>query len=326
MVGYLELITPAISFILTLILTPLVMKLMWKIGKRAYDIHKPNKPMIPDMGGVAVILSTTIVIILLFLIKGINTKLLATLVAALFAGFVGLIDDIVNLGKYKPLYVLPAVIPFYILNAYNPRPPLPLIPKTRLTIIYPILLPLAIAVPANAVNMLDAFNGITPLTMIPVFLALSISSILNNRGIEIPALIIACSLLAFLYYNKYPAKTFMGNAGDMFIGGIAGALMVAGSLEVVGITAMMPHIINGFQTLASLRGLAERREVPRPTVIEPDGKLKVSDNLRAPITLVSLLLLDGPMKEKEIISEIFKLSLFSFILAIITGVLVGIKI
>lgn len=321
-------ILPAVSFIVTFLSTPLIMKLMIKIGKTGIDIHKLNKPMIPEMGGLSIILGILISTIIMYVLNELTTIVIASLLAALIAGIIGLLDDFFDLGGViKPALTIFAFLPIWFMGAYYPHPALPFIPGTRLFIVYSLLLPFSIAVTANAVNMLDVINGATPLTTIPVFIALAVSGILlGGRGIELISIIAIASLVAFYYYNKYPAKTFMGNVGDFFIGGLIGALAVTGRLEIVGIVALMPQIMNGFYILSSMKRLFEHRSVKdKPVKLREDGLLEASDNPKAPLSLLRLLLMKGPEHEKDLAISFFMLSLVSCMLAIITAYLTTIR-
>lgn len=321
-------ILPVVSFIVTFLSTPLIMKLMIKIGKTGIDIHKLNKPVIPEMGGLSIILGVLISTIIMYVLNELTTIVIASLLAALIAGIIGLLDDLFDLGGViKPVLTIFAFLPIWFMGAYYPHPALPFIPGTRLFIIYSLLLPFSIAVTANAVNMLDVINGATPLTTIPVFIALAVSGVLlGGRGIELISIIAIASLVAFYYYNKYPAKTFMGNVGDFFIGGLIGALAVTGRLEIVGIVALMPQIMNGFYILSSMKRLFEHKSVKdKPVKLREDGLLEASDNPKAPLSLLRLLLMKGPEYEKDLAISFFMLSLVSCVLAIITAYLTTIR-
>ncbi|MEM3832348.1 MAG: hypothetical protein QW128_01940 [Thermoprotei archaeon] len=319
---------PIVSFTLTFLLTPLIMNVMKRIGKTGIDVHKLNKPEIPELGGISIIISISISVIVMYMLNELSTIIIASLLTALIAGIIGLLDDLFDLGGIlKPALTIFAFLPIYTMEVYNPRPAIPFIPGTRLFIIYQLLLPFSIAVPANAVNMLDVINGATPLTTIPVFIALAVSGILlGGRGIETMSFVAIASLIAFYYYNKYPAKTFIGNSGDFFIGGLIGALAVTGRLEIVGIVALMPHIMNSFYILGSIRRLFEHKTIKdKPTRLRDDGLLEATDNPKAAVSLLRLLLMRGPEHEKELAYSLFLLSLLSCMLAIITAYLTTIR-
>lgn len=315
-------IFPLVSFILTYFLTPALIRFMKSRGKVGIDIHKPNLPEVADMGGLAILISVVIVILLIYLSYP-NIAYLVILATGLITAFVGLFDDIYNLGgRLKPALTLLGGIPILATFTYNPHPALPFLPVTSLIILYPILVPIGIAITSNAVNMLDVINGATPLLTMPIFASLVIVSILENKYSAIPILlIILASLLAFYKYNKYPAKVFMGNIGDFLVGGLLGAVAIVFRFEVVVLVAMLPYIMHGFYVLSSVGRLFERREIKNKPVIVKENKLYPSQDENAPISLMRLILSAGPLRENEVAKVFFILSCFSSVLAILTSFL-----
>ncbi|HZA06896.1 MAG TPA: UDP-N-acetylglucosamine-1-phosphate transferase, partial [Nitrososphaeraceae archaeon] len=78
-------------------------------------------------------------------------------------------------------------------------------------------------------------------------------------------------------------------------------------------------VMNSFLFLASVKKIVEHRKVKsRPVVLNDDFKLSASKEKNAPATLVRLLLVDGPLSEKTISHQIFKLAVFSSVLAFIS--------
>jgi UDP-N-acetylglucosamine--dolichyl-phosphate N-acetylglucosaminephosphotransferase len=68
----------------------------------------------------------------------------------------------------------------------------------------------------------------------------------------------------------------------------------------------------------------EHREIKaKPVTHTDDFKLKATVEKDAPITLVRLILAAGPKSEKEVGFAIFRLAVFSGVLAIITAFLIG---
>jgi UDP-N-acetylglucosamine--dolichyl-phosphate N-acetylglucosaminephosphotransferase len=91
-------------------------------------------------------------------------------------------------------------------------------------------------------------------------------------------------------------------------------------MEVVGIIALMPQIMNAFYGLSSIGRLYEHRElVARPISILNDGRLSASENPSAPITLTRLLLAEGPLEERMVIRFFFILAAFCGGLAVLTA-------
>ena len=77
---------------------------------------------------------------------------------------------------------------------------------------------------------------------------------------------------------------------------------------------------------AKVKKIVEHRQIKgKPVEHTKDLKLKATKDMTAPITLVRLILADGPLSEKQVGWQIFKLSIFSGILAIISSVLMGVS-
>ena len=103
------------------------------------------------------------------------------------------------------------------------------------------------------------------------------------------------------------------------MGTMLGAIAIAGKSEIIAVIALLPAVMNSFLFLSSMRKIVEHREVKvRPTVLTDDFKLMASKNKIAPVTLLRLILADGPLTENEIINQVRKLAIFSSALAFIS--------
>ena len=72
----------------------------------------------------------------------------------------------------------------------------------------------------TSAQLTDGVDGLCSCTAILAMLAcMVVCSILNNFQLSVFASAVAGSLLAFLLWNFYPAKVFMGSTGSMFLGG-----------------------------------------------------------------------------------------------------------
>jgi len=312
----------ALSFILTYFLTPFIADKMRKLNKVGVDIHKLNKPLIPEMCGLAILTSIIISSLILFFFNFLEqTKLFSFILTIAFVGLIGILDDLKPLNpKLKPTLTALASLPIILFHSYYPYPYIPFIGKVRLTILYPLLIPFGIAVPANAVNMMDIFNGVMPGTCSLISLTALIALLILRRWNEafLPAILLG-ALLAFYLYNKFPAKVFSGDVGSLTVGAAIGAIAILTRIEVIMIIALMPHIMNAFYGLSSIGRLYERREIKsRPVKLLENGKLAANINEDAPITLARLILIQEPLTEKEVFKIIMFLTLISSILAILT--------
>ena len=98
-------------------------------------------------------------------------------------------------------------------------------------------------------------------------------------------------------------------------------------MEIVAAIALLPAVINSFLFLSSMRRIVEHRQIKeKPVTLTDDFKLKATSEKKAPITLVRLILVGGPLSEKQVGHTIFKLAIFSGILAIISAIMMEIKI
>lgn len=312
----------ALSFLLTYALTPLVAKRMEEAGKVGVDVHKPGRPRIPEMGGLSILASLAASsLVLIYLYPARLREYVSFILTVLLVGAVGAMDDLKPLNpRLKPFLTAVASLPLVFLGAYDPHPALPFIGRVRLTIVYPLLIPFGIAVPANAVNMMDVLNGVMPGTCGIVSLTALASLLVLGRVEEasLPAILLG-ALLAFYAYNKFPAKVFSGDVGSLSVGAALGAIAILGRIEVVMVVAMMPHIMNAFYGLSSIGRLYERREIQvRPIRVLEDGRLAVNPAKGAPITLTRIILAQGPLTEKEVLNAMLALTAFSSALAMVT--------
>jgi len=325
-----ELAALVVGFFVSFLSMPIVMKFMKRKGIVGIDMHKKDRPSIPEMGGIAVLIGITASVLIVILLMPEKAKLLISfLTASLIAGMVGAVDDLKPLSaKIKPFLTLFSGIPILLLGAYNPRGPIfPIVGQTRLTIVYPLMILIAMAVTSNAVNMMDPFNGTMSGTCTVITAVLIISSLLLGRydGLLL-SLCIFGPLLVLYLFNKYPAKVFSGDVGSLSIGAALGAIAIIGQLEVVAVVAFAPQIMNAFYGLSTIGRLYERREVPRPVVLLDDGKLMATSDPNAPITLARVILARGPLSEREAARIIIILSVISGILAIFTAYLIKVTI
>ncbi|MEM3072886.1 MAG: hypothetical protein QW172_05470 [Candidatus Bathyarchaeia archaeon] len=315
----------AASFPTVLAVTPRVASLMLKRGILGVDVHKASRPKIPEMCGVSLWVGVLPPILIASAVDPAHRALYAAFIlTGLTAGLIGLIDDLKPLHPVlKPLLTALAAAPILILKVYEPYPYLPFIGATRLTIVYPILIPISLAVTSNAVNMMDVFNGVMPLTSLIAFgTAFAALTLLGRAPESYLALCMAAALAAYYLYNRYPAKVFSGDSGSLFVGACLGAVAVLGRIEAVMVVALMPQILNAFYGLSSVGRLYERREVKaRPVEVQPDGRLDVSGKKNAPLTLTRLILAEGPLHEKEVVKVMAALAILSSALAAATYML-----
>ena len=318
------------------LITPKVIRFLEKKKLVRYDVHKPSRPEVPHGGGIALFCSLSLTLILsAVLYPNYLIELLVFYGVTTLSFIVGLIDDIKILkGQTKTVLSVAAIIPIILGHLICPtrivlgHPRAPFIGRMRLTIIYWLLLPFAIAGPANAVNMLDIMNGIMPYTTLLASTSLLVSSMLlgNQLGLILSTIIIG-DLLGYYPYNKYPSKIFNGDSGSLMIGASLGALAVLTRQEIILLVALLIHLLNAFLVFSSIKGFKEHREIKeRPLKVLEDGTLIANLSKTAPLSLTRLILLiGGPARETDIIRIYEVLQWISTFLAITTAIFMVIQ-
>ena len=327
-----QLIIPAIIAIVVAFfsvygLTPLVIRALEKRNITVVDANKKEKTMIARPGGLSIIVGIELSLIILYVFFPIS-EILAVILTTFFAFIVGLIDDRKTMGGwFKPLALAFCAAPILLLGVYDSNLDFPLFGSVKIPLLYMALVVFMIPIMGNTINSIDVLNGVASgFTTIASF-ALSICLfILQNYEVGIISLCLSFASLAFYKYHKFPSKIFPGDSGAITFGAAYGSIAIIGGVEVIAAIAILPAIINSFLFLSSVKKIVEHREIKNPTSHTEDWKLQTTSENHAPITLVRLLIAKKPLSEKQIGIEIFKLAIFSGILAIITAFMMGVNI
>ena len=312
-------IASIIAFLINLAIMPKFIIFLKLKGKVVNDNHKPNKPKVPRPAGPILLLSILIGELVLFFITG-NIEIIGILLTTSIAFIIGIIDDFkIMPGWFKPGALILASIPLIFFHIYDNELNV-IFGSVYIPILYIPLILISIPLAGNTVNSIDVFNGVATgfliISMFPVIISTFLFGDLEILMLELPFL---AALLGFHFFHKYPSKIFPGDSGTLVMGAMYGALAIASKSEVIAIIALLPAIMNSFLFLSSVKKIVEHREVKsRPTILNEDFTLQASKEKNAPITLVRLILLDGKLSEREIVTKIYKLAIFSTSLAIIT--------
>jgi UDP-GlcNAc:undecaprenyl-phosphate/decaprenyl-phosphate GlcNAc-1-phosphate transferase len=152
------------------------------------------------------------------------------LLGTLFMFITGLWDDLKSLRPATKLLCQLVAVSFFVYLGG-------VFPLTRIPVLDFLLTYLWFIGIINAVNMLDNMDGLSAgvvviSTSIIVFLAWQIGNTPGKEVLAFPVgLILIGSLLGFLFFNRPPAKIFMGDSGSLFIGYGLAALAIPGPLN-----------------------------------------------------------------------------------------------
>ncbi|MBR2068491.1 MAG: phospho-N-acetylmuramoyl-pentapeptide-transferase [Candidatus Gastranaerophilales bacterium] len=202
------------------------------------------KEKTPTTGGVFIIASIILgSLAALFMAQKATTSALIVLMTLIFYCFTGFEDDIKkikaqhNLGLSARaklmLQIAVAMLPaFYIIFSG----------QTAVTFLnfsldlgwfYPIFVVFMMVGASNATNLTDGLDGLCASSSVIAFLACAIICYLNNNiDLAIISITASASCLGFLYFNKKPAKIFMGDTGSLALGGLLATIAIMGKFEL----------------------------------------------------------------------------------------------
>ena len=317
-----------IAFVTVYAITPSLIKVLTKRNMAVKDYNKEVTTMVVRPGGpsmLAGILAAESILYVFFP----STAILAIMITTSLAFLVGFADDRKVLGGwFKPLALAGTAVPILLLGVYMPSLAFPLFGSVRIPELYLALVIFMIPVMGNAINSIDVLNGVASGFMTIASFALTICLVIvHNYDVAITSLPLGFVSLAFYKYHKIPSRIFPGDSGALTMGAMYGTIAIVGHVEVIAAIALLPAVINSFLFLSSVKRVIEHRQIKaKPVVHTDDFRLMASDDKSAPVTLVRLILANGPLTEKQVGFVIFKLALFSAALAIITAFMMEIKI
>jgi UDP-N-acetylglucosamine--dolichyl-phosphate N-acetylglucosaminephosphotransferase len=327
-----ELIIPAVvccvvAFFTVYLTTPPLIKFLQNRNYTVKDMNKKDQPMIPRPGGISIIAGIIASELILYAFLQIN-EILAIIITTFLAFLIGYVDDRKVMGGwFKPIALAIAATPIIFLGTYDSNLAFPLFGEVQIPALYLVLIIFMIPITGNTINSIDVLNGVASGFMVIAGFSLSIALfILQNYEMAIISLPLGLVSLAFYKYHKIPSKIFPGDSGALALGAMYGTIAIVGQIEIIAAVALLPAVINSFLFLASMKKIVEHREIKgKPVEHTEDFKLKATNDKIAPITLVRLILANGPLSEKQISFQIFKLAIFSGILAIISAFLMGVS-
>ncbi len=321
-----ELIIPAIiscviAFFTVFFTTPYLIKFLQKRNFAVKDVNKKDHVMIVRPGGPSIIAGIMASEFILYGFLQMN-EILAIIITSFIAFLIGYVDDRKVMGGwFKPIALIFAAAPIIFFGAYDSNLSFPLFGTVQIPALYLGLIIFMIPITGNTVNSIDVLNGVASGFMIIASFSLSIALfVLQNYEMAIVSLPLGFVALAFYKYHKIPSKIFPGDSGALALGGMYGAIAIIGHVEIIAAIALLPAVINSFLFLSSMKRIVEHRQIKgKPVEHTEDFKLQATKDKTAPITLVRLILAAGPLSEKQVGYTIFKLAIFSGILAIITA-------
>jgi UDP-N-acetylglucosamine--dolichyl-phosphate N-acetylglucosaminephosphotransferase len=295
--GIVYLVASAVaSFVATFLFVPWLIRNLRGTSAVGRDINKPGRPKVPEMGGLAVIVGSCVGITLLVVFSPSETSRVyyyAALTASLGAGVVGVMDDAFNLRKRTK-----AIAPFFLalpLGVASVASGNTILFGVSIGYLIVPVVAAGVTSAANAANMLEGLNGLGAGLMVTISLALISLSILvgSTEGLFLLFPLVG-ALIAFLWYNRYPARVFPGDSMTLFSGAaIASAAIVSSpSLKTFGAVLFLPMVIEFF---LKARGKFRAENYGTP---DREGKLHYRGRVES---LTHLIMKKRPMREWRIV-------------------------
>lgn len=241
-----------LSFFISLVIANIVIPILrkFKIGQ----IEREDGPQshlkkkgTPTMGGVITLITLLIMSVLLWikykeiLPETIKSFILLVLVSIGF-GIIGFIDDFKKLilkdtTGLKPAYkmigllIISVAFVIFLLQFINIGTDI-IVPFLKKSINIPsyLYIPFVIFVmlgTTNAINLTDGIDGLATTVTTIIIACLTVIGIISKcTEVVFLGSIVCGANLAFLLFNMYPAKIFMGDTGSLFLGGVIASMAI----------------------------------------------------------------------------------------------------
>lgn len=245
----------AISFIISLILGPLIIPLLkrLKIGQSIREDGPQShlsKSGTPTMGGL--IIFASLIITVFSSGQRILTKdIILLTVTTLGFGLIGFLDDYIKIVKHRNLglrayqkflaqVLLALVLAIYQskTSAFETKIIVPFLTDQYLDL-GPLYIPFIVFVvvgTVNSVNLTDGLDGLASgvsIIVLAFFSLVAISWGMESLPIAVFSSALAGACLGFLIHNAHPAKVFMGDTGSLGLGGAIAGIAILMKLPLI---------------------------------------------------------------------------------------------
>ena len=212
------------SLVVTYVTIPAVISLSIKHKRGAIeDERSSHKGIIPNLGGIAI--SCGLILSLLLVAELDSLRILS--LSYFLILILGIFDDLRPISAFKKLIaqiiVSLVIILFADIRIDNFQGVLGIheLPQS-VSVIFSVFVYIVIT---NAYNLIDGIDGLASGIGIIAAVSFGILAVyMHQYNMSVIAFALSGSLLAFLKYNFYPAKIFMGDTGSLCIGMIFSVL------------------------------------------------------------------------------------------------------
>lgn len=291
-----------VSFFTTMVTVPWLIKKLAEQGLVGIDQNKFNKPKIPEMGGLAVVIGF-VAGVSTFLVIGnvlreeetseLAAPVLAVVLAVVGAALTGIMDDLFGIRqRIKAVIPFLFAIPVGVFSADKTTMSF-IIVAQDFGVFMVLIAPFGVTCAANAANMLEGFNGLGTGLGIIMTVTLIIISVLFGTDESLLLLFpLLGALIAFLYFNRFPAKIFPGDTLTLFMGATIACAAIVGDMKTIVAILFIPLIIEFF---LKLKGHFHGENYGIP---DKDGFLTYEDKIES---LPHILMKGRKIKEQKLV-------------------------
>jgi UDP-GlcNAc:undecaprenyl-phosphate/decaprenyl-phosphate GlcNAc-1-phosphate transferase len=262
-------ITLLICFMTSVLVTPLVKKLAFKIGATDRpNQRKVHQKIMPRLGGLAIYIAFMVGVVFLDPDNVFEAPILLGSVIIIITGF---LDDLFELSPKVKLagQLLAAFVVVVFGGVQVEYINLPFDSQLHFGFLSIPLTILWIVGITNAINLIDGLDGLAAGVSAIALVTISWMAILKgDMFVTGMGFILLGSILGFLIYNFHPAKIFMGDTGALFLGYMISVLSLLGFKNVTAISFIIPVIILGVPIsdtfFAIIRRLLKRQPLSAP--------------------------------------------------------------
>ena len=262
------------AFALTFIQMPFTIKLAKKKGflDVPKDERRVHKEPIPVGGGIAMVISVTI---LMLYYLPINKSLIMTILASLVIALSGLYDDKEDLNpKLKFLFQILAGVLLILGGMKIEFVTNPFDSHDALLILNILSIPVTIfwvCGITNTINLIDGLDGLASgVSMICAISMFFITYKMGRYEVSTVCALVAGACLGFLPFNFNPAKIFMGDTGALYLGFMLSYISISGFLKQAAILMIfVPVLILGVPVFDTAFAMV-RRKLSGKSMVEAD--------------------------------------------------------
>jgi UDP-N-acetylglucosamine--dolichyl-phosphate N-acetylglucosaminephosphotransferase len=285
------------------------------MGITGADVHKKDRPVRAEMGGLAILVSLLAGAFLLFLFEiPLSPLFLAGVATVALIALIGVADDLFGMKqRYKPFLIAAASAPLAYELLQRTTIELPLLGHIPFGILYPLaVVPLGLATSANFSNMFAGFNGLEAgCTAIATGSLALLAFMRDQLGAALLGLLLTAGFIGFLKLNWYPARIFPGDTGTLMAGAGVATVGFMSGLEFAAIVVSTPAALDFTLKMLSRRPFSHRR-------LYGDTKITDGGTLEAPRypALAHAFMRASPMTESRLVLCLLSLEVLYSLLAI----------